>query len=304
MDNNNNDIYVVHDGSQVLLSDLLRDYARLREKEKAYSSTFENYALETAQGDEKLKPYQAELLRLQSYLEETQKRMIVLFEGRDAAGKGGAIRRISRYMNERHFRIVALPKPTEEQKTQWYYQKYVANFPRGGEIVLFDRSWYNRAMVERVFGFCTEQEYEDFITGVVWFEKDLVRQNTILLKFYFSVDKETQAERFERRRSDPLRKWKLSEIDVQAQERWDDFTNMKYEMLKRTHTVDAPWVIIRSHDKQKARLNAMKVILNSVPYIRGNPDLNYEPDPNIVISGARELEMMDAELHQKGYLTY
>ena len=201
--NNNNNIYVFYDGKHVLLSDLLQDYARLREKEKAYSSAFENYALETAHSDEKLKPYQAELLRLQSYLEETKKRMIVLFEGRDAAGKGGAIRRISRYMNERHFRIVALPKPTEEQKTQWYYQKYVANFPRGGEIVLFDRSWYNRAMVERVFGFCTEQEYEDFITGVVWFEKDLVRQDTIFLKFYFSVDKETQAERFERRRSDP-----------------------------------------------------------------------------------------------------
>ena len=230
--------------------------------------------------------------------------MIVLFEGRDAAGKGGAIRRITRYMNERHFRIVALPKPTEEQKTQWYYQKYVANFPRGGEIVLFDRSWYNRAMVERIFGFCTEQEYEDFMSGVVWFEKDLVRQDTIFIKFYFSVDKDTQAERFERRQKDPLRKWKLSEIDVQAQERWDDFSKMKYEMLKRTHTVDAPWIIIRSHDKHKARLNALKVMLNSVPYDRANPDLNYEPDPNIVVSGARELEMMDSELHQKGYLTY
>ncbi len=301
---NNNCIYVAYEGNQVLLGDLLQDYARLREKEERYSSEFERHALETARSDDNLKPYQAELLRLQSYLEETKKRMVVLFEGRDAAGKGGAIKRTARYMNERHFRTVALPKPTEEQKTQWYYQKYVANFPRGGEIVLFDRSWYNRAMVERVFGFCTEQEYEDFMTGVVWFEKDLVRQDTIFLKFYFSVDKETQAERFERRRRDPLRKWKLSEIDVQAQERWDDFTNMKYEMLKRNHTVEAPWVIIRSHDKHKARLNALKVILNSVIYDRGNPDLNYEPDPNIVVSGARELEMMDAELHQKGYLTY
>ena len=287
-----------------LLGDLLQDYARLREIEETRSDGFERYALESARSDERLKPYQAELLRLQSYLEETQKRMIVLFEGRDAAGKGGAIRRITRYMNERHFRTVALPKPTEEEKTQWYYQKYVANFPRGGEMVLFDRSWYNRAMVERVFGFCTEHEYEDFMQGVVWFEKDLVMQGTILIKFYFSVDKNTQLERFERRRRDPLRKWKLSEIDVQAQERWDDFTNVKHEMLKRTNTVEAPWVIIRSHDKHKARLNAMKVILNAAPYSKGNPELNYEPDPCIVISGARELEMMESELHQKGYLTF
>ena len=300
---NNDKVYVFYDGNHVLLNDLLRDYARLRETEEKSSSAFEKHELEAVRSDNKLKPYQAELLCLQSHLEQTQKRMIVLFEGRDAAGKGGAIRRITRYMNERHFRTVALPKPTEEQKTQWYYQKYVANFPRGGEIVLFDRSWYNRAMVERVFGFCTEQEYEDFMNGVVWFEKDLVRQDTIFIKFYFSVDKETQAERFERRRSDPLRKWKLSEIDVQAQERWDDFTNMKYEMLKRTHTVEAPWVIIRSHDKFKARLNGLKVMLNSVPYSRGNTDLNYEPDPDIVVSGARELEMMDAELHQNGFLT-
>jgi polyphosphate kinase 2 len=300
---NNKEIYVVYDGKQLLLDDLLKDYTRLRENEAAYSSEFERYALESARSDERLKPYQTELLHLQACLEETQKRMIVLFEGRDAAGKGGAIRRITRYMNERHFRVVALPKPTDEQKTQWYYQKYVANFPRGGEIVLFDRSWYNRAMVERVFGFCTEREYEDFMNGVVWFEKDLIMQGTILIKFYFSVDKSTQAERFERRRTDPLRKWKLSEIDVQAQERWDDFTNVKYEMLKRTHTVEAPWIIIRSHDKRKARLNVMKVMLNSVPYTKLNLKLNYEPDPDIVISGARELEMMDSELHQKGYLT-
>ena len=183
-------------------------------------------------------------------------------------------------------------------------EKYVANFPRGGEIVLFDRGWYNRAMVERVFGFCTEREYDDFMNGVVWFEKDLVMQDTILIKFYFSVDKSTQAERFERRHTDPLQKWKMSEIDVQAQERWENFTNVKYEMLKRTHTVEAPWIIIRSHDEHKARLNAIKVMLNSAPYSKENPNLDYEPDPDIVISGARELEMMDSELHQKGYMTF
>ena len=174
--------------------------------------------------ENELMPYQVELLRLQEHLERHDKRMIVLFEGRDAAGKGGTIRRVTRYMNEKHYRVVAMGKPTAEQLTQWYLQKYVAEFPRGGEMVLFDRSWYNRAMVEPVFGFCTDREYTDFMRGVVGFEKDLVRQGTIFVKLYFSVTKEEQQRRFDRRRDDPLRQWKLSEIDVQAQEHWDDFT--------------------------------------------------------------------------------
>ena len=230
--------------------------------------------------------------------------MIILVEGRDASGKGGAIRRITRYMNEKHYRVVALGKPSDEQLTQWYFQKYVAEFPRGGEIVLFDRSWYNRAMVERVFGFVTEKEYEDFMNGVIWFEKDLVMQDTILIKLYFSVDKEEQARRFESRRNDPLRQWKFSEIDMQAQDRWNDFTEVKYEMLKRTHTVDAPWTVIRSHNKHLARINAMKVILGSMPYTKYNDDINLVPDPDITISGARELELMDAERLQKGHSTF
>ncbi len=214
--------------------------------------------------EEELKPYQVELLKLQRYLEEENRRMIVLFEGRDAAGKGGTIRRVTRYMNEKHYRVVALGRPTEEQRTQWYFQRYVAQFPSGGEIVLFDRSWYNRAMVEPVFGFCTDEEYRNFLKGVVGFEKDLVRQGTIMVKLYFSVTKEEQARRFERRRDDPLRQWKLSEIDVQAQEHWDDFTDAKYQMLRRTSTADAPWTIVRSEDKHKARLNAIRVMLNAV----------------------------------------
>ena len=190
--------------------------------------------------EEELKPFQVELLKLQDHLEAHNQRMIVLFEGRDAAGKGGTIRRVTRYMNEKHYRVVALGKPTEEQRSQWYYQRYVAQFPTGGEMVLFDRSWYNRAMVEAVFGFCTDQEYKDFMRGVVGFEKDLVRTGTVLVKLYFSVNKEEQKRRFDRRRDDPLREWKLSEIDVQAQEHWDDFTDMKYRMLKRTSTSEAP----------------------------------------------------------------
>ncbi len=252
------------------------------------------------QSEDQLKPFQAELIRLQSYLEEQNKRMIILFEGRDAAGKGGTIRRVTRYMNEKHYRIVALGKPTEEQRTQWYYQKYISQFPRGGEIVLFDRSWYNRAMVERVFGFCTEDEYENFMNGVAGFERDLVRHGTILLKLYFSVTKEEQARRFERRRTDPLRQWKLSEVDLQAQDRWDEFTDVKYEMLKRTNTIECPWTVIRSNDKDAARLNAIKVILNSVKYEHVNNQLDYMPDPTVVVSGARELELMNVQKIESG----
>ena len=260
-------------------------------------------AQRTLRRDRVLKPYQAELLKLQKHLEIHNKRMIVLFEGRDAAGKGGTIRRVTRYMNEKHYRVVALGKPTEQNRTEWYFQRYVAEFPHGGEIVLFDRSWYNRSMVEPVFGFCSNDEYENFMKGVVGFEKDLVRQGTLLIKLYFSVTKEEQARRFERRRDDPLRQWKLSEIDVQAQEHWEDFTEKKYDMLRRTSTAAAPWTIIRSGSKPKARLNAMKVILNSVPYEGRDPDMDFVPDPEIVISGAQEISLMEAERIRKGHFT-
>jgi polyphosphate kinase 2 len=260
-------------------------------------------ARRTLRRDKVLKPFQAELLKLQKHLEIENTRMIVLFEGRDAAGKGGTIRRVTRYMNEKHYRVVALGKPTEENRTEWYFQRYVAEFPHGGEIVLFDRSWYNRAMVEPVFGFCSDSEYEHFMKGVVGFEKDLVRQGTILIKLYFSVTKEEQARRFERRRDDPLRQWKLSEIDVQAQEHWEDFSEKKYDMLRRTSTAAAPWTIIRSGSKPKARLNAMKLILNSVPYEGRDTDIDFVPDPEIVISGAQEISLMEAERIRKGHFT-
>ncbi len=275
------------------LSEVEELQARVKELEKKLAKTSKSK-------DEALRPYQVELLKLQHYLEVENVRMIVLFEGRDAAGKGGTIRRVTRFMNEKHYRVVALGKPTEEQRHQWYFQRYVSHFPTGGEIVLFDRSWYNRAMVEPVFGFCSDEEYKAFLRGVVGFEKDLVRQSTKLVKLYFSVTKDEQARRFNRRVSDPLRQWKLSEVDVQAQDRWDEFTEMKYRMLKRTSTVVAPWTIIRSGNKQLARLNAIKVILNSVPYEDRNPDLDFAPDPEIVISGARELELMEAERLRHG----
>ena len=253
--------------------------------------------------DAELRPWQVELLKLQRHLESANMRMIVLFEGRDAAGKGGTIRRVTRYMNEKHYRVVALGKPTEEQRSQWYFQRYVAQFPSGGEVVLFDRSWYNRAMVEPVFGFCSDEEYENFMRGVTGFEKDLVRQGTILVKLYFSVTKEEQARRFARRHTDPLRQWKLSEVDMQAQDRWDVFTERKYQMLKRTGTLAAPWTIIRSGDKQRARLNAMKVILNAVDYPDRNLDLDWAPDRKVVVTGAEEIALMEAERIRKGRFT-
>jgi polyphosphate kinase 2 len=281
------------------VAEMVEENRRLYETNQALKKE-NRKAVRRYRREQALKPYQAELIRLQQHLEKTGTRMIILFEGRDAAGKGGTIRRVTRYMNEKHYRVVALGKPTEDQRTQWFFQKYVAQFPRGGEIVLFDRSWYNRAMVEPVFGFCSNEEYQNFMRGVVGFEKDLTRQGTVLVKLYFSVTKEEQARRFERRKSDPLRQWKLSEVDVQAQDRWDDFTGVKYEMLKRTHTAHAPWTIIRSIDKHMARLNAMRVILNSVPYERLDPGLDFVPDPSVVVSGARELELMEAERLRSG----
>lgn len=283
------------DGDAISLDELINTF-----KESKLKKSSENKAEIKRSNEQALKPYQAELIKLQRHLEETNQKMIILFEGRDAAGKGGTIRRVTRYMNEKHYRIVALGKPTEEQRTQWFYQKYISHFPRGGEIVLFDRSWYNRAMVESVFGFCTQKEYDDFMKGVKGFEKDLTRQGTILVKLYFSVTKDEQARRFERRKTDPLRQWKLSEIDVQAQDRWDDFTETKYNMIKQTHSHNAPWTVIRSNDKQKARLEALKVIINSINYEGRDKNLDYTLAPEIVISGAREIEIMDAQRANSG----
>ena len=241
---------------------------------------------------EALKKYQIELIKLQNYLEKENKRMIILFEGRDASGKGGAIRRITRYMNNKHYRIVALGKPDDTQRNQWFLQRYITHFPTGGEIVLFDRSWYNRAMVEPIFGFCTPEEHEIFMEDIVNFEQDLVRQGMILIKLYFSVSKEEQKRRFDRRIEDPLRQWKFSEVDMQAQDLWDEFSEKKYEMLRRTTTRSAPWHIVRSDDKHKARHEAMKIILNSVDYDGRNYSLDFDANEEINISVQKELLQM------------
>ncbi len=290
---NNNKFEI--DGEDISLEELISAFKGLKTEKKTESKVQEKRSQE-----QELKPYQAELIKLQQHIEETDQKMIILFEGRDAAGKGGTIRRVTRYMDEKHYRIVALGKPTEEQKSQWFYQKYIQHFPKGGEIVLFDRSWYNRAMVESVFNFCTQKEYDDFMKGVKGFEKDLTRQGTILVKLYYSVTKDEQASRFERRKNDPLRQWKLSEIDMQAQERWDDFTNTKYNMIKQTHSHNAPWTVVRSNDKHKARLESLKVILNSVNYDGRDESLDFALNSKVVISGAREIEIMDAQRTSNG----
>ena len=259
---------------------------------------FKRYLKHTQESS--LKPYQAELIKLQDHLEKTQKKMIILIEGRDAAGKGGSIRRITRYMNEKHYRVVALGKPSDVQVSQWYFQRYVEQFPRGGEIVLFDRSWYNRAMVEPIFGFCTPEQYNTFMKTVSQFEADLVQHGIIFHKIYFSVSKDVQAKRFKERETNQLKMWKLSEIDVQMQEKWDEFTEMKYQMLKQTHTHSSPWSVIRSNDKFQARLNAIKSILNRVNYEDRNMSLDYTVNPNIYYSGAHEIELMENQLRETG----
>lgn len=240
-----------------------------------------------------LSPLQAELIKLQEHLEKHNEKMIVLVEGRDASGKGGAIRRITRYMNEKHYRVVALGKPSDVQRTQWYFQRYVEQFPCGGEIVLFDRSWYNRAMVEPIFGFCTQEQYDVFMESVPKFEADLIAHGFHFIKLYFSVSKEEQANRFLEREENPLKQWKLSEIDLQMQQKWDEFTVKKFNMLKRTNTKKSPWTIIRSDSKFLARVNAIKTILNKVDYEGRNLDIDFTVDPNIVISAEKELELME-----------
>lgn len=242
--------------------------------------------------EEALRVLQVELLKLQEHLEKHGEKMIILVEGRDASGKGGAIRRITRYMNEKHYRVVALGKPSEVERSQWYFQRYVQHFPKGGEIVIFDRSWYNRSMVEPVFGFCTDEQYETFMNTVTRFEEDLIEHKIHFLKIYFSVTKDEQARRFEEREENPLKQWKLSEIDVQMQERWNEFTAKKYRMLKDTNTQKSPWTIIRSDDKFTARYNAIKTILNKVDYEGKDERINFNVDSGIVISTEKELQIM------------
>ncbi len=209
---------------------------------------------------------QTELLKLQAWVKESRQRVVILFEGRDAAGKGGAIKRFMEHLNPRGARVIALEKPSEVERGQWYFQRYVQHLPTASEIVLCDRSWYNRAGVERVMGFCTTPEYDEFLRQAPEFERNLVRSGIHLIKFWFSVSREEQRRRFKERQVHPLKQWKLSPIDMASLDKWDDYTRAKEAMFFHTDTADSPWTVVKSDDKKRARLNAMRYVLHSLPY--------------------------------------
>ena len=209
---------------------------------------------------------QGELVKLQDWVQHSRQKVVVIFEGRDAAGKGGVIKRITQRLNPRVVRVAALPAPNDRERTQWYFQRYVAHLPAAGEIVLFDRSWYNRAGVEKVMGFCTEEEYEEFFRSVPEFEKMLVRSGIRLIKYWFSISDEEQHLRFLGRIHDPLKQWKLSPMDLESRVRWEEYTKAKEAMLERTHIPEAPWWVVQAVDKKKARLNCIAHLLEQLPY--------------------------------------
>ncbi|PAT30766.1 polyphosphate kinase 2 [Vandammella animalimorsus] len=225
---------------------------------------------------------QVELLKLQAWVKETGQRVVILFEGRDAAGKGGTIKRFMEHLNPRGARVVALEKPTDTERGQWYFQRYVQHLPTAGEIVLFDRSWYNRAGVERVMGFCSEKEYQDFMRQAPEFERHLVSSGVHLIKFWFSVSQAEQRRRFKEREGHPLKQWKLSPIDKASLDKWDDYTRAKEAMFFETDTADSPWTVVKSDCKKRARLNAMRYVLHKLPYTGKSLEQIGKLDPLIV----------------------
>ena len=248
---------------------------------------------DTLEYQRKLSLLQIELIKLQNYVKEKGLKVLLIFEGRDAAGKGGTIKRITEHLNPRGARVVALVKPSDVEKTQWYFQRYIQHLPSAGEIVLFDRSWYNRAGVEPVMGFCTKEEYKQFLTDVPDFEKMLVESGIVVLKYYFSVSKKEQEKRFKKRKIDPLKEYKLSPIDEEAQKLWDKYTDAKYKMLMSTHTPISPWTVIKSDNKKSARLNCIRHILSTIDYSKKTKDEQIiKIDREIVINGAVEIEKM------------
>jgi len=243
-----------------------------------------------------LKRLQIELMKLQDSMKENGQRILAIFEGRDAAGKGGTIKRITAHLNPRNTRVVALMKPNETEMTQWYFQRYVPHLPSAGEIVIFDRSWYNRAMVEPVMGFCTDEQNKRFLKDVPLFEEMLVKDGIKLFKFYFSVSKDIQKQRFDSRKTDPLKQYKLSPVDNLAQKYWDQYSVRKFQMLSETNRTISPWTIIRSDNKKDARLNCMKFILSNMDYSNKLPEEELASDPQIIITGIDELKHMEDNL--------
>jgi len=254
---------------------------------------------EVLQYEDELKKLQIELLKMQNYVKDSGKKILMIFEGRDAAGKGGTIKRITEHLNPRGARVVALDKPSDVEKSQWYFQRYAHHLPSAGEIVLFDRSWYNRGGVEPVMGFCTQEEHKEFLHEVPEFEKMLVNSGITIFKFYFSVSKKEQKRRFDKRRTDPLKQYKLSPVDEKSQGLWDKYTIAKYSMLLASHTDITPWTIIRSDNKKKARINCIKHILTSMDYPGKIADKKLKADDNIKINASEEIRIMETEMTLK-----
>ncbi|HUH43189.1 MAG TPA: polyphosphate kinase 2 [Sulfurimonas sp.] len=250
---------------------------------------------ETLLYERELEKLQIELLKFQNYVKEKGLKVLMIFEGRDAAGKGGTIKRITEHLNPRGARIVALSKPSDQERSQWYFQRYVAHLPSAGEIVLFDRSWYNRAMVEPVMGFCSEREHHKFLRDAPQFEKMIADEDIKIFKFYFSVTKEEQARRFAKREQDPLKQYKLSDIDLKAQNLWDEYALAKYMMLSATHTDVSPWTVVKSDNKKRARINTIKHILNFVDYPNKIEDVKIEVDREIIVYGRDETIAMESK---------
>ncbi|WP_457743941.1 polyphosphate kinase 2 [Sulfurimonas sp.] len=249
--------------------------------------------------EDELKTLQIELLKMQNYVKDTGQKVLMIFEGRDAAGKGGTIKRITEHLNPRGARVVALDKPSDREKTQWYFQRYVQHLPAAGEIVLFDRSYYNRAGVEPVMGFCTQEEHKEFLHEVPEFEKMLINSDIKIFKFYFSVSKHEQNKRFEKRRTDPLKQYKLSPVDEKSQGLWDKYTIAKYSMLLASHTDYAPWTVIRSDNKKRARISTIKHILNNFDYPEKISKKRLKADDEIRIYANDEIKLMETEMTLK-----
>nr|MDD3719925.1 polyphosphate kinase 2 [Candidatus Gracilibacteria bacterium] len=257
-----------------------------KEKKKEYSHVC--VKKDNIEYEKEIIKLQLELVKLQKYVKDTGEKVLIIFEGRDAAGKGGTIKRFTEYLNPRGARIVALEKPNEKEKTQWYFQRYVSNLPSAGEMVFFDRSWYNRGGVEPVMGFVTKKDYEQFLDDVPKFEKMLVDSGIKLIKFYFSVSKEEQAKRFDERKRNPLKQFKLSPIDQFSQKLWDKYTLAEYKNFTKTHTRDCPWIVIRSDDKKKARINSIKYLLSKFNYTEKLNEKKLKMDKKIVITGEQK----------------
>jgi len=260
-----------------------------QEKESFYKDV-----LSKIEYEEELRLLQAELVNLQNWIQKTGKKVAIIFEGRDASGKGGTIKRFKEHLNPRAMRVVALNKPTEVERGQWYFRRYIKELPNQGEMVFFDRSWYNRAVVEPVMGFCTPEQYEAFMVQVPEFEHMLYESGTIIIKFWFSVNKEEQLARFRSRLKNPLKKWKYSPVDEKGQELWDKFTYYKDQMFSRTHNAFSPWVIVKSDSKLDARLEAIRYVLSLFEYEgKENATVNLNTDPNVVQRYFRMVKQID-----------